>query len=99
MVDIRTLNVGDQVLIRSDLEFASRYDGVLVADGMLKYRGQPVTVSKIILDKDHLSRNGKVDVIIIQEEDEFTFYWSPNMLKPVDNVSLMDILMENIVRR
>ena len=95
MVDIRTLNVGDQVLIRSDLELGSRYDGVLVVERMLKYREQPVTVSKIILDKDYLASNGKVDVIMIQEEDVFTFYWSPNMLEPVDNVSLIDMLAEN----
>lgn len=97
MVDIRTLNVGDQVLIRSDLELGSRYDGVLVVERMLEYREQPVTVSKIILDKDYLSSNGKVDVIMIQEEDYFTFYWSPNMLEPFDKVSLMDMLAENNV--
>lgn len=95
MVDIRSLNVGDQVLVKSDLIAGHDYNNVLFVDSMREYRGRIMTVREVELDSPHFNCDS-VDVVRLEEDKNYCG-WSEDMLDPVESVSLMDMLAENNV--
>lgn len=88
MVDLSAMCIGDKVRVIPDLtpdEEGGNYK--IRADiGMIKLAGEICTISAF-----QSYSGGRVCHL---EEDEKYWYWSEDMLEPVEQVSLMNLLNE-----
>lgn len=79
-------NVGDKVRVRQDIEVNKRYNRVLFASGMEKYKGQIITIEGIICDDD----------VKVYRYDGWSFV--DEMLEPVEEEKKMrniDVILKD----